>query len=56
MDVLGLVIAVVVLAASAYEDTAGIALLDQVAGHSVTVETPRRPSTRAVPCPVARVG
>ncbi|MFC6680060.1 hypothetical protein ACFQE7_29535 [Nonomuraea ferruginea] len=31
MDVLGLVIAVVVLAASAHENTAGIALLDRVA-------------------------
>jgi Transposase DDE domain len=31
VDVLGLVVAVVALAASAHENTAGIALLDQVA-------------------------
>ncbi|MEU9858054.1 IS5 family transposase [Streptomyces sp. NPDC047974] len=34
VDVLGLVIAVVVLAASAHDNTAGIALLDQVADHT----------------------
>ncbi|MFG2339829.1 IS5 family transposase [Streptomyces yangpuensis] len=34
VDVLGLVIAVVVLAASAHDNTAGIALLDQVAEHT----------------------
>ncbi|WRZ51213.1 hypothetical protein OG622_31920 [Streptomyces sp. NBC_01314] len=34
MDVLGLVIAVTVLAASAYDNAAGIALLDQVAKHA----------------------
>ena len=37
VDVLGLVIAVVVLAASAHENTAGIALLDQVAAQATTV-------------------
>jgi transposase len=37
VDVLGLVIAVVVLAASAHENTAGIALLDQVASSTPTV-------------------
>jgi hypothetical protein len=37
VDVLGLVIAVVVLAASAHENTAGIALLDQVAAQAGTV-------------------
>ena len=36
VDVLGLVIAVVVLAASAHENTAGIALLDQVAAQATT--------------------
>jgi transposase len=36
VDVLGLVVAVVVLAASAHENTAGIALLDRVA-HAGTV-------------------
>jgi transposase len=39
VDVLGLVIAVVVLAASAHENTAGIALLDQVAASTPTVST-----------------
>ena len=39
VDVLGLVIAVVVLAASAHENTAGIALLDQVAAQAATVST-----------------
>jgi transposase len=39
VDVLGLVIAVVVLAASAHENTAGIALLDQVAAQAPTVST-----------------
>lgn len=34
VDVLGLVIAVVVLAASAHDTTAGVALLDQVADHT----------------------
>ncbi|GHE63343.1 hypothetical protein GCM10017771_86600 [Streptomyces capitiformicae] len=34
MDVLGLVIAVVVLAANTHVNTAGIVLLDQVAGHT----------------------
>ncbi|MCX5584036.1 IS5 family transposase [Streptomyces erythrochromogenes] len=34
VDVLGLVIAVVVLAASAHDNTAGVALLDQVAEHT----------------------
>ncbi|WP_405577164.1 transposase [Streptomyces sp. NBC_01190] len=34
VDVLGLVIAVIVLAASAHDNTAGIALLDQAAGHT----------------------
>ena len=34
---LGLVVAVVVLAASAHENTAGIALLEQVAAHTGTV-------------------
>ncbi len=38
VDVLGLVVAVVVLAASAHENTAGIALLDQVAEQSGTVK------------------
>lgn len=38
MDVLGLVIAVVVLAASAHENTSGIALLDRVAAQSDTVK------------------
>ena len=38
VDVLGLVVAVVVLAASAHENTAGIALLDNVA-HAGTVRT-----------------
>ncbi len=38
MDVLGLVVAVVVLAASAHENTAGIALLDQVAGQRGSVK------------------
>lgn len=37
VDVLGLVIAVVVLAASAHENTAGTALLDQVAATTPTV-------------------
>ncbi len=39
VDVLGLVIAVVVLAASAHENTAGTALLDQVAESTPTVTT-----------------
>ena len=39
VDVLGLVIAVVVLAASAHENTAGIALLDRVAANTATVST-----------------
>jgi len=39
VDVLGLVIAVVVLAASAHENAAGIALLDKVAAHAPTVST-----------------
>jgi transposase len=39
VDVLGLVIAVVVLAASAHENTAGTALLDQVASSTPTVST-----------------
>ncbi|WP_030776167.1 IS5 family transposase [Streptomyces sp. NRRL F-2664] len=34
VDVLGLVIAVIVLAASAHDNTAGVALLDQVADHT----------------------
>nr|WP_189261247.1 hypothetical protein [Streptomyces fuscichromogenes] len=34
MDVLGLVSAVVVLAANTHDNTAGIILLDQVAGHA----------------------
>lgn len=38
VDVLGLVIAVVVLAANAHDNAAGTALLDQVAEHAVTVE------------------
>lgn len=38
VDVLGLVVAVVVLAASAHANTAGIALLDQVAEQSGTVK------------------
>ncbi|WP_302186117.1 transposase [Streptomyces sp. AC550_RSS872] len=38
VDVLGLVVAVVVLAASAHENTAGIALLDQVAGQRGSVK------------------
>ncbi len=38
VDVLGLVVAVVVLAASAHENTAGIALLDQVSEQSGTVK------------------
>jgi transposase len=37
VDVLGLVVAVIVLAASAHENTAGIALLDQVAADAATV-------------------
>ena len=37
VDVLGLVVAVVVLAASAHGSTAGIALLDRVAAHAGTV-------------------
>jgi transposase len=37
VDVLGLVVAVVVLAASAHENTAGIALLDRVAAQASTV-------------------
>jgi transposase len=37
VDVLGLVVAVVVLAVSAHENTAGIALLDQVAARTSTV-------------------
>jgi transposase len=41
VDVLGLVIAVVVLAASAHENTAGTALLDQVAASTPTVSTAR---------------
>lgn len=39
VDVLGLVIAVTVLAASAHENTAGTALLDQVAASTPTVST-----------------
>lgn len=39
VDVLGLIIAVVVLAASAHENTAGTALLDQVAATTPTVTT-----------------
>jgi transposase len=39
VDVLGLVVAVVVLAASAHENAAGIALLDQIAAHTSTVRT-----------------
>ena len=39
VDVLGLVVAVVVLAASAHENAAGIALLDQVTAHPGTVST-----------------
>ena len=39
VDVLGLVVAVVVLAASAHENAAGIALLDQVTAHTSTVRT-----------------
>ncbi|WP_312885749.1 transposase [Lipingzhangella halophila] len=39
VDVLGLVVAVVVMAASAHENTAGIALLDRVAAQSDTVQT-----------------
>ena len=39
VDVMGLVIAVVVLAASAHENTAGIALPDQVAASTPTVST-----------------
>jgi transposase len=39
VDVLGLVVAVVVLAASAHENTAGIALLDRVAAQAGTVST-----------------
>ncbi|GAA3475583.1 hypothetical protein GCM10018966_001090 [Streptomyces yanii] len=38
VDVLGLVIAVVVLAASVHDNAAGIALLDQVAADTDTVE------------------
>jgi hypothetical protein len=37
VDVLGLVVAVAVLAASAHENTAGIALLDKVAVQAGTV-------------------
>jgi aryl-alcohol dehydrogenase-like predicted oxidoreductase len=37
VDVLGLVVAVVVLAVSAHENTAGIALLDRVAAQACTV-------------------
>ncbi len=37
VDVLGLVVAVVVLAAPAHENAAGIALLDRVAAHTATV-------------------
>jgi transposase len=39
VDVLGLVVAVVALAASAHENTAGIALLDRVAAQAGTVRT-----------------
>jgi transposase len=39
VDVLGLVVAVAVLAASAHENTAGIALLDRVAAQGGTVRT-----------------
>jgi transposase len=39
VDVLGLVVAVVVLAASAHENAAGIALLDRVAAQTGTVRT-----------------
>jgi transposase len=39
VDVLGLVVAVAVLAASAHENTAGIALLDRVAAQAGTVRT-----------------
>jgi transposase len=39
VDVLGLAVAVVVLAASAHENTAGTALLDQVASSTPTVST-----------------
>ena len=39
MDVLGLVVAVVVLAAPAHENAAGIALLDRVAAQASTVRT-----------------
>ena len=39
VDVLGLVVAVVVLAASAHENAAGIALLDQVTAQAGTVST-----------------
>jgi transposase len=39
VDVLGLVVAVVVLAASAHDNTAGIALLDRVATQTDTVRT-----------------
>lgn len=54
VDVLGLVIAVVVLAASAHENTAGIALLDQAAvvtEGSVTRSSPSsaRPAARCAP-------
>jgi transposase len=47
VDVLGLVIAVVVLAASAHENTAGTALLDQVASSTPAVgtRTPRYPAS-----------
>jgi hypothetical protein len=46
VDVLGLVVAVVVLAASAHENTAGIALLDRVAAHAGTVS--KAPEARPV--------
>jgi transposase len=39
VDVLGLVVAVAVLAASAHENTAGIALLDRVAAQAGTIRT-----------------
>jgi transposase len=51
VDVLGLVIAVVVLAASAHENAAGTALLDQVAASTPAVTTACTLSARSVTRP-----
>ena len=54
VDVLGLVVAVVVLAASAHENAAGIALLDRVAAQAGTVRKALvTRASRARSCPTA---